>query len=294
VATKQALVLGVVLVTMALSTEIAAGASTGSTTSAGMRFADQVLAEAPIPAGSRLLSRTPALLEDADASPGIPGLVDLHRIYATAESAYQVFAFVFGHLPKGAEISGRGTSGSPSGSTSYVTISIATSGQHEYFAELVYSVLQTDRGSKVRVDAQSVWEPSRSPTEKIPAAAIAKLIGYGVITVAGGSSDPVSLTLGKRQSAALERALNALPVGPSPMCLENPTLYQIVFRTPAGPAYEVAGDNCEKSVTITVAGKELQPLYDAHCALMKLVAELAPLRAVSTRHDASSKCPPVE
>jgi hypothetical protein len=292
---KQAPVVAVVLVAIALSTSaVAGGASNGSSASSSTRFADQVLAEAPIPLGSRPLSRTPPLLDEADETPAFPGLIDLHRIYSTADSPTQVLAFVLSHLPKGASDSGRGTSGGPTGSTSFITVSISTSGQHEFFAELVYTVLANRTGSTVRIDAQSVWEPSRSPTEKIPAGATAKLIGYRVISIAGGSTEPVSQTLGRRQSATLVRALDELPVGPSPTCLEDPILYQIVFRTPVGPAYKVAGGNCAKSVTISVDGKELQPLYDSHCALMKLVGELVPLRATSTRRDTSSRCPPVE
>jgi hypothetical protein len=295
VATKQAPVVAAALVAIALSIcAVAGGASTGSASSARVRFADQVLAEAPVPLGSHPLSRAPSLLDEPDETQAFPGLIDLHHIYSTADSPNQVFAYVLDHLPKGASDSGMGTSGGPTGSTSFVIISISTSGPHEYLADLVYSVLSNPSGSTVRVDAQTVWEPSRSPTEKIPTGAVAKLIGYRLISIAGGATEPVSLTLGKRQSTMLARAFDELPVGPGPTCLENPILYQIVFRTPDGPAYQVTGGNCAKSVTILVGGRELQPLYDAHCTLMKLVAEYAPIQARSTRRDTTSKCEPVE
>src|ERR1700677_682382 len=64
--------------------------STRATSAAA--FAEQVLAEAPVPSGSKPTSSVPPLLDQAMQRPGVPGLIDLDRIYSSPASLEEVEA----------------------------------------------------------------------------------------------------------------------------------------------------------------------------------------------------------
>lgn len=246
-------------------------------------FATQVLAEAPIPVGSYALSSAPRLLNAPAESPDIPGLVDLHRIYATPESPDAIRNDVLGRIPKGADETGKGSSGGPGGSTSDFEISIPTYGANEYFAQLVYTIATSAIGSRVRIDAQSVWEPDRRASERVPAVAIAELTGYSTVSAEAGGEGAHSITLDPSESTRLAEALNSLPVGPKPTCLEGWVVYRIVFRTLSNGTYTVDGNLCGFLMGLQENGRTLSELHDARCSFSRLIAKFLPNGAIGTR-----------
>jgi hypothetical protein len=268
---------------------LTARSPTRSTASSGSAFAARVLAEAPLPAGSQPAKSVPTSLDQPMQRPGTPGLVDLYRIYATPESPSAVTNDVLAHLPPGAKRTGTGTFGGPSGAGSGFVLTLPTSGQNEYLAEIVYSIVPHQGGSVVRIDAQCVWEPDRLRSETIPRGATAKLTGYAALSLARPSSEAATVVLDASDSDCLANSLNGLPVAPQPNCLEDSVLYQVVFHAPNGADFDATGDECEGTVELSVNGRQLAPLNDARCSVLHLVATYLPARATGTRK-AAAQC----
>ena len=86
------------------------------------------------------------------------------------------------------------------------------SGQHEYLAELVYefALVGDTNETEIRVDSQTVWEPSRSAAEQAPAGGIVEVTGFSQTSDADPSSGPVTVQVNRAQARALRAALNAL------------------------------------------------------------------------------------
>ena len=266
-----------------------ASPSPGTLTASAVGFAEQVLTEAPVPSGSEPSSSLPPVLDQAMERPGFPGLIDLHRIYSSPASPEAVEADVLGRLPRGAKTTGTATFGGPSGSGRGFAVSLPTSGPNEYLAQLVYSMVAHGSGSVVRVDAQSVWEPNRTETETIAGGAVAELTGFAALSLARPSSGPVTVRLDKSESAPLVGALNALAVAPKPDCMEEATLYTVVLHANGNARYEVTGEQCASTVEISLNGRQLAPLYDGDCSVVRLVSSYLPRRATGTRL-AASQC----
>jgi hypothetical protein len=195
---------------------------------------------------------------------------------------------VLAHLPPGAKRTGTGTFGGPSGAGSGFVLTLPTSGQNEYLAEIVYSIVPHQSGSIVRIDAQCVWEPDRLGSESIPRGATAKLTGYAALSLARPSSEPATVVLDANDSARLANSLNGLPLAPQPNCLEDSVLYQVVFHAPDGANFDATGDACEGTVELSVNGRQLPPLDDAKCVVLHLVASYVPKRTTGTRQAAAN------
>ena len=136
----------------------------------------------------------------------------------------------------------------------------------------------------LRIDSQTTWEPDRPESEEVPADDVARLTGYSSVSLSSYSSGPVSVDLGPTQSATLVKALDTLPLGPGPFCMEAPLLYTIVFLPPRGPGrqYNVRGMFCAAVVDVGVGGEQLHPLSDNSCSLFELVRRLLPPSATGT------------
>jgi hypothetical protein len=64
-------------------------------------------------------------------------------------------------------------------------------------------------------------------------------------------------------------------------------LYEVVFHIPNRSSYDATGEECEQTVELSVAGRELSPLHDSSCAVLDLVAANLPGRAVATKQAAA-------
>ena len=268
----------------------APSASWAAATSAP-RFADQVLASAPVLPGARPWhGKVPSVLGEAPM--GIGGTSDLHRFYlVSAAVASELPGFVTGHLPAAKlESSGLGSQ------VDEFLFVLPTFGPHEYLAALEYAT-STSAGEPcsnpgaipvtvclLRLDAVTTWEPSRSATEVVPNGDRARVTGFASLSIFR-SSGPVVATLGPARSAQLVRAFDSLPLGEGPGCHEDQTLYEIEFWPADGPGphYQVQGEGCEAVVFVSVGAKVLHPLSDSACSLRKLVQQLLPPTAKATR-----------
>jgi hypothetical protein len=165
-------------------------------------------------------------------------------------------------------------------------VSLPTSGPNQYLAQLDYQTTEAGGGAYVlRIDALVVWVPDRSGTEMIPPPASAELTGYAGISVMSPSLRPVSVELGKAQSARLAAAVNALPFAPQVACAEDALLYTITFHSLSGnrPSYAVSGSYCGAAVSVSEGATHLPALLsDASCSLLRLVAGLLPAQAAGT------------
>jgi hypothetical protein len=223
---------------------------------------------------------------------GIGATSDRHRFYlVSGAAASELPGYVTDHLP----LSKLESSGLGSQLDEFLFV-LPTWGPHEYLAALEYAT-STSAGEPcssagatpggpclLRLDAVTTWEPSRSTTEVVPPADLARVTGFASASIFR-SSGPVVVTLGPASSARVVRAFDSLPLGQGPGCHEDETLYEIEFGPAAGPGprYEVRGEECAAVVLVSVGAKVLHPLSDSTCSLLKLVQLLLPPTAKATR-----------
>ena len=269
---------------------LSAGAVPSAETGA-VSFALRVLRAVGIPPHARLTNKdVSGSLGQVFETPGVVGLLDLHRFYLVDEQAGAVESYVEAHLPKGAQwTTSTGSGTAPTGGAMGYAVSLPVSGPHDYFAELAYyfqPVGTTGDKTEIRVDSQTVWEPSRSPEELAPAGGIVEVTGFSKVSIFG-SSGPITVRLDKTQTEALRAVLNALPLGPSASgCHEDALVYRITFRTRARTAlsFEADGWACPPVVLVAEHGRNMAPLSDADCSLLRAVIDvLPPKEAKGTR-----------
>jgi hypothetical protein len=222
-------------------------------------------------------------------TPGIGDLTDLHRLYLLNELADSVQNYVESHLPKGAKVISTMLGSGPTESTTGLVISLSVAGPHEYLAQLAYQFapVGSSNVTEIRVDSQTVWEPSRPAGELVPAGGIVEVTGYSLISAASPSSGPVTVQLNRAQANALRAAVNALPLGPQVFCHENSLLYRVTFRPAKGSAssFEVVGWACGATVVVTKHARAMPSLYDPTCSLLRAVGSVLPSnQAAATRH----------
>ena len=257
------------------------------------QFAAEVLGAAPLPHGAR---PWPGALPKVLAEPPVTAAatVDHHRSYVvSALSASGLREYVPAHLT-GAKWEGGGVGGAFY--TAWAQFSLPVRGPHQYSASLEYSLAgSTCQGSGspgppclLRVDALTVWEPSRPADEVAPATDRGTLTAYAYVSPAGVPSRATTISLTARQSAEIVRQFDALPLGPAALCHGDAVVYKLALRPAAfsGPRFTVTGQACAAVVQVSVGGRSLQPLYDWGCALLRLVRRFAPARANGTREAA--------
>jgi len=278
------------------TSENRAAPSWASATSA-KTFASDVLAAAPLPPGTRpWQGTTPASLRQPPETTFNP--TDLYRFFLVTQTATSpMMNYVLARLPRATTSSGWGTSSAPGGGgmSQFFDVSLPTYGDHEYSAQLLFTTARAPAGGFVlRVDSQTVWEPSRPRSETIPSGYLAQLTGFTSVSVMNPSSGAISLNPGAATSNELIRAFDALPLGPNPVCMEDEELYAITFRPSGGPgtAYKVEGFACTGRVSVAYGAQQLHPLYDRGCSLLRLVRKLLPPKAAGTRGAAAGCAPP--
>jgi photosystem II stability/assembly factor-like uncharacterized protein len=253
-------------------------------------FALRILDEARVPAHARVtIKDVSGSLGRVFETPGVVGLIDLHRFYIVDELPGAAEGYVEAHLPKGAQVTTSTSFGAaPTGGAQGYAVSLPVSGPHEYLAELAYyfAPVGTASETEIRVDSQTVWEPSRSTGELAPPGGIVEVTGFTKVSLFG-SSGPTTVRLSTAQARKLRATLNALPLGPPATCMEDALLYRIVFRPTKGSAalFEADGWACSAVVLVTEHGRNVAPLYDATCSLLHAVIAVLPARkAEGTRH----------
>jgi hypothetical protein len=206
-----------------------------------------------------------------------------------------VESYIEAHLPRGAKVISTGNASIPAGTASGVVVSLPISGPNEYLAQLAYDLAPVagTNDTELRVDAQTLWLPSRSAGELAPGGGIVEVTGFSRTSPADRSSGPVTVRLDSTQARRLRPVLDALPLGPPTMnCAENPLLYRIVFRPAAGaaPSFEADGWACPAMVVVTGHGRKTELLCDSDCSLLHAVVEVLPAHQSNGTRYASAGC----
>ncbi len=249
-------------------------------------FALRVQGEATVPPGARSTHKVLCgWLLHAASSVGISGLTDLHKLYLVAKSPDEVESYLEAHLRHGAKATSSGNGSSPQCTEEDVEVSLPTSGNNEYLAQLVYTFSPVGTGSELRIDSQTVWVPNRPAGEVAPTEGVMEVTGFSQISDARGSSGPVTVRVSNSEAATIRRVFNALPRGPRVLCTEDSILFEITIRSKAGgpPFFTADGDECGDTVAVTEHQETVPPLHDRNCSLLRAVAKLLPPKAKSTR-----------
>lgn len=164
---------------------VGAGARSRANQYAGRALAGRLLASASLPPGSVPLPRAPTRsLAVPQQAPATGDLVDVKAYFLVPIGAASCRRFLAAHPPPGTVSTGGGTSGGPGVPTLLsMTFGLARLPAFAQVADLEYS-LQGAPGQRayLRLDAQVVWRPVRSPSTMIPRSdrvAIAEIRGSG-------------------------------------------------------------------------------------------------------------------
>ena len=229
-----------------------------------------------------------------EGGPIVEGLIDLHRFYVVDELAGAAEAYVETHLPKGAAVTISTSGGTaPTGGSEGYSVSLPVSGPHEYLAWLAYYFQPVGTGgdeTEIRIDSQTVWEPSRSAGELAPAGGIVEVTGFSQTGGANPLSVPVTFQLTPKQ-ARYSRSLQCPASRTSSELWGNAGLafVRMVFRPTTRSAtlgLEAEAGTCTPAdVVVTTHGSEWPSLYDRSCSLLRAVVAVLPAgRANTTRH----------
>jgi hypothetical protein len=170
----------------------------------------------PIPRGATRAGHSPVRgLEHPASMPTTSHLIAAHGWWTTTASEDEVFhAFRIG-LPAGIESSGSSNSGDYSGET--VRGLYFDAKGEQWLRPTVYTQLQlqvtvaplpSGGGTGIRVDAQAIWLPQRTASQRVPLGASS----VDVVVYRTGYAPTVRRTLPAAGARELARAVNDLPV----------------------------------------------------------------------------------
>jgi len=146
----------------------------------------------------------------------------------------------------------------------------------------------------IRVDAETVWEPARPRTERAPDHGVVEVTGFSTSSAMRGSSGPVTFVVPAARARSVVSVLNALPLGPRGICMEDALLFEITIRPTKGspPSFEAEGWQCPPEVEVTEHGRLMPVLYDANCALLRAVVKVLPVHEAEATREAAIGCDP--
>ena len=303
-AAERARTVGVVVVVALLgaaSLSLAAGATEPFASGAakptpGKAFADRVLDEAILPPGARVTTSAGSAPLDAPFETIDPeAAIDIHRYYFVDESPEAVESYLEAHTPPGSKLISEGAiTDTSDGDLPGIVYSIPVSGEHDVEADLDYLSGAVAGGAMIRVDAETVWEPSRPRTERAPDHGVVEVTGFSRSSVMRGSSGPVTFVVPAARARSVIGVLNALPLGPSGICMEDVLLFEIAVRPSKGspPLFEAEGWQCPPEVEVTEHGRSMPALYDANCALLRAVVKVLPVHEAEATREAAIGCDP--
>jgi hypothetical protein len=229
--------------------------------------ASAILASFAVPTGARRLSAAPSVAKGVLKAPaqtlGTPDLVDKAEWWIASGAPQGVLAWEAGQLSHRFSSAGGGTGYGRNIATTWTQVfSLPAIPGVLDSRELVVLVVQDGDKTAIRVDAQVAWQPARSASEKVPAAAKAVTISIDPGLNQGGRKPqkPVTIT-----DPAKVRALTALINGLTPFPPGAPDCpadfggnLVLTFRAgPRTPALAVATvdlSGCD-GVDLTIGGK---------------------------------------
>jgi hypothetical protein len=149
----------------------------------------------------------------------------------------------------------------------------------------MYEVLGADEAAPASQSFVASFSTASFPgTQPVPIDGVADVTGYARTSLMSRSSGPVTVEVTGYREAELAGALDTLPSGPAPYCLEDFTDYQVAFMpSPGAPVnYQAVGHGCAMAVVVSEPGRALVPRRDKGCALFDAVAAVLPAAASGT------------
>jgi hypothetical protein len=227
-----------------------------SETSAARRAAARVearrlLALVPV-GGAAYAGPLPKSLTEPGVRPATNNLVEVHRVWTTTVPADQVVAQLRAQPPAGLSDGGQGSTSGPAQDTLRFATLVPNPKPTTAWRAVVVSAVTSGGRTIVRVDAQVVWLPARSPGEYAPYRTNAVVVNGDRII------DPTKVR-------TLVDAFNREPtdtgaVRHCPADIGGRT--RIEFVGPAGAHRVVAAAGFCGLVTVTVDGHTATPLQD--------------------------------
>jgi len=301
-AAERARTVGVAVVVALLgaaSLSLAAGATAPFASGAakptpGKAFADRVLDEAILPPGARVTTSAGSAPLDAPFETiNAEAAIDVHRYYFIGESPEVVESYLEAHIPPGSKLISEGSiTDTSDGDLPGIVYSIPVSGSHDVEADLDYLSGGVPGGAVIRVDAETVWEPARPRTERAPDHGVVEVTGFSGSSAMRGSSGPVTFVVPAARARSVVGVLNALPLGPRGICMEDALLFEITVRPSKGspPSFEAEGWQCPPEVEVTEHGRSMPALYDVNCALLRAVVKVLPVHEAEATREAAIGC----
>jgi hypothetical protein len=259
----------------------AVATSAGASASPATSLAQRLLDEAVIPTGAVLAHPATAVVCQCAGTPDNRALTTRHRYYIVPGPPTGVEKFLTTHIPKGGSFGGSvGTSSSSNGPTvTSLAITYRANGPHLYLKQLAYSMTQrTSSTSWLRIDSQIVWIPSRTQSETVSDPVSAKLTGYKVTALSGNSGD-VRINLSGRTLTKLIDDFNALPLGPTNLCMEDLGGFTMSLTLESGEHVQISNGFCagsfdEVSSPTSNLNHTFYEVSDHSCGFMRAVVSL--------------------
>jgi hypothetical protein len=245
-----------------------------TTSTAGTKFANHLLVTAPVPKGAVLTAVLPAALINGGGAATGEDVIDVHRNFELNGSV-NLEAFLIAHRAPGSVVSGPNTgSGSDIVSFTNYAVTLPFANRHISLEQIEYTAGSSSGGVKeLRVDVEVEWLPIR--TVLMPTSGVVTLTLYRKVTVAFGSSDPVSVTLTHAQEVKVRSAIASLSNTAGGLCMEDATLFRISASpgTVKAASWTGVATNCPSTFTV-VSGSQRTLLSNGSCTLETLVASL--------------------
>jgi hypothetical protein len=261
----------------------------------GVAYSDEVFAAAPLVPGATPASVAVPTLRTWGQALG--NQVDVHRLYLVPGTRASIVAFLLHHLPAGARNNqGIMIQTDPvSYDAEFIPLTMPAAGPNEVQATLLYAFAGDGPGiQELRIDAETVSVPDRTPSEKASPTGSVVVTGYGATSLYQGASQPASVTLTGERAAQMRSIFDRLGLGGSPnACMEYEPLYKIQFVDPGSrsASMSAAGDFCGgDDVGVSTGPRTGTTLSDPHCLLLAEVVRVLPARSASATRDALHEC----
>lgn len=238
-----------------------------------LRVVERILAQAPLPSGSRTATAREANGKQVQAEPADPNLVDRHATYVVPLGFRQAIGWFRDHPPArltlGENSTLRGRDGPIAAGLGFMGRSTLA---YDALAEKVAIYPLDTAHAVVRVDALAVWRPQPSSEERVPMKATA----VHVLRVARTGAKPQRFTLTGPAVHRLARELNKQrPINKGPIsCPADYGGYDELHFTGAtpDPVFRVEASGC-RFITVTANGVR-QPTLGGGAAVDKMLAAI--------------------
>lgn len=235
-----------------------------------LRVVKRVLAQAPLPSGSRTATAREANGKQVQAKPAGPNLVDRHATYVVPLGFREAIGWFKDHTPAhltlGESSTLRGRDGPIAAGLGFMGRSTLA---YDSLAEKVAIYPLDTAHAVVRIDALAVWRPQATSDERVPMKATA----VHVVRVARTGAKPQRFTLTGRAVHQLARELNQQrPINKGPIsCPADFGGYDELHFTGAtpDPVFRVQASGC-RFITVTANGVR-QPTLGGGAAVDKML-----------------------